>query len=99
MNKQFLIIIAKIKAVKSKWFNLRCLIGVWILLAFVLAQGFNGQTRSFLIRNPQTYIKTFQELMEFANNEENVKITTFKYGAVEKELKKLMEKSGHLMNY
>ena len=69
-------------AVKSKWLNLRCLIGVWILLAFVLSQGFNGQTQSFLIHNPQTYIKTLQELLEFANNEKNVKITYYKYAPV-----------------
>src|SRR5580700_3984493 len=85
------------KAIKSKWFNLRCLIGVWILLAFVLAQGFKGQTRSFLIHNPQTYIKTFQELLEFANNEDNMNITTYKYGPVEHELKEHYEEKQPLL--
>ena len=83
-----MLIIAKIKVVKSKWLNLRCLIGVWILLAFVLALGFNGRTQSFLIHNPQTYIKTFEQLLQFTNNEENIKITTLKYGQVKYELEK-----------
>ena len=82
-----IIIIENIKWTNSKLFNLRYLIGVWILLALVLANGFSGQTQSFLIRNPKTYIKTFQELLQFARNDKNVKITVMENLGPHRELK------------